>query len=194
MASGLGKRFGGNKLMADFAGKPLICRILDVTEKLFAKRVVVTRHQDVAFLCQERGIEAILHEFPYRSDTIRIGLETMSNLSGCMFCPADQPLLRRETVAAILVSAENHPERIWRTRYGANSGSPVLFPKWTFPELLALPEGKGGGWVIKKHIQEVCYVNVMNEVELLDVDTPDMLHQLQQQYLTDSVNLAFDGE
>ena len=28
MASGMGKRFGGNKLMADFGGKPMICRIL----------------------------------------------------------------------------------------------------------------------------------------------------------------------
>ena len=35
MASGLGKRFGGNKLMADFDGQPLICRALTVTDGLF---------------------------------------------------------------------------------------------------------------------------------------------------------------
>ena len=48
MASGLGKRFGGNKLMADFDGQPLICRALTVTDGLFSHRVVVTRHADVA--------------------------------------------------------------------------------------------------------------------------------------------------
>ena len=35
MASGLGKRFGGNKLMADFDGQPLICRALTVTDGPF---------------------------------------------------------------------------------------------------------------------------------------------------------------
>ena len=35
MASGLGKRFGGNKLMADFHGKPMIQRSLNATEGLF---------------------------------------------------------------------------------------------------------------------------------------------------------------
>ena len=33
--SGLGKRFGGNKLMADFDGQPLICRALTVTDVFF---------------------------------------------------------------------------------------------------------------------------------------------------------------
>ena len=32
MASGLGKRFGSNKLMADFNGKPMIYRILSATD------------------------------------------------------------------------------------------------------------------------------------------------------------------
>ena len=36
MASGLGIRFGGNKLMADFCGKPMITQILDATEDLFS--------------------------------------------------------------------------------------------------------------------------------------------------------------
>lgn len=181
MASGLGKRFGSNKLMADFGGKPLICRILDATEDLFAKRVVVTRHQDVASLCKERGIEVILHEFPHRSDTVRIGLEAIGDVSGCMFCPADQPLIRKETIAALLLSAVNNSENIWRTQFEKVPGSPVIFPKWAFAELLDLPEGKGGGWVVKKHIQRVSLMNVADSLELLDVDTPDMLRLLQQQ-------------
>ena len=45
MASGLGKRFGSNKLMASFHGAPLIHSVLDVTGSvpLFADRLVVTR-------------------------------------------------------------------------------------------------------------------------------------------------------
>ena len=37
MASGLGRRFGGNKLMADFCGQPMVCRILDATEGVLCR-------------------------------------------------------------------------------------------------------------------------------------------------------------
>ena len=61
MASGLGKRFGGNKLMADFHGKPMIQRALDATTGLFTRRVVVTRHESVAELCRQQRVEVVLH-------------------------------------------------------------------------------------------------------------------------------------
>ena len=40
MASGVGRRFGGNKLMADFQGKPLLQYALEATEGIFARRIV----------------------------------------------------------------------------------------------------------------------------------------------------------
>ena len=44
MASGLARRFGSNKLLADFGGRPLLCRALEVTATpALAARVVVTR-------------------------------------------------------------------------------------------------------------------------------------------------------
>lgn len=48
MASGQARRFGSNKLLVDFHGEPMIMRILAATEGLFACRVVVTRHQEIA--------------------------------------------------------------------------------------------------------------------------------------------------
>ena len=77
MASGLGKRFGGNKLMADFNGKPMIQRALDLTEGLFCRRVVVTRHERIAGLCREQNVDVVLHDLPHRSDTVRLGLEAL---------------------------------------------------------------------------------------------------------------------
>ena len=180
MASGLGKRFGGNKLMADFFGKPLICSILDATEGHFARRVVVTRHDDVAALCRERGIQVIFHDLPHRSDTVRLGLEAIGDRAGCMFCPADQPLLRRETIAALLLSAVNRSDCIWRTCFETTPGAPMLFPRWAFPELLTLPEGKGGGWVAKAHPDRVAMMNVSDPWELMDADTPDALDTLRR--------------
>ena len=178
MASGLGKRFGSNKLLADFGGKPLISRILDVTEGIFSKRVVVTRHEEIVGLCQEHGIQTILHNLPHRNDTVRLGIENMTGVDRCMFCTGDQPLLRRETIAALAIASSNNHSLIWRTAYEETPGSPVVFPSWTFAELGNLPEGKGGGFIIKKNPEMVRYISVQNCFELNDIDTPDDLETL----------------
>ena len=192
MASGLGKRFGGNKLMADFKGKPLITYVLDATEDMFKKRVVVTRHESVAELCRERNIEVLLHELPYRSDTVRLGVEafeilhagenheTLSELDGYVFCPGDQPLIQRETIGKLLMAAKDRNDRIWRTCYEETMGSPVWFPMWAKQELLNLPEGKGGNWVIQNHLDKVSAIGVSNRYELMDIDTPEDMEELSK--------------
>ena len=183
MASGLGKRFGGNKLMADFHGKPMIRRALDATEGLFDHRVVVTRHESVAELCRVRNVDVILHDLPHRSDTVRLGLESMPDLDCCMFLPGDQPLLRRETVEMLLQNWKQHPDCMVRPVYEDTQGSPVLFPAWTFPELKTLPEGKGGNVIIKNHPQDLIRVSVSDPFELADADMPDTLELLRKRYL-----------
>ena len=59
MASGLGRRFGGGKLLAKLEGKPLIEWTLDATEGIFRQRIVVTRHREVETLCREREAPAL---------------------------------------------------------------------------------------------------------------------------------------
>ena len=179
MASGLGKRFGGNKLMADFHGKPMIQRALDASEGLFSRRVVVTRHESIAALCREQNVSVVLHDLPHRSDTVRLGLEALGELDACMFLPGDQPLLRRETVAMLLQNWKLHPDAMLRPIHEDTEGSPVLFPAWTFPELKNLPEGKGGGTVIQNHPHDMIRVSISDPFELADADTPEMLAMLK---------------
>ena len=178
MASGIGKRFGGNKLMADFGGQPMINRILDATEDIFARRVVVTRSEDVAAFCRKRGVETVLHDLTFRNDTVRIGLEALAGVERCMFATADQPLLRAKTVASLALCSKVGSEQIWRTVCGGVPGSPVVFPSWTFSELKNLPEGKGGSVVIKKHFDSLRTVAVSDIFELRDVDSPGDLEEL----------------
>lgn len=179
MASGLGRRFGGNKLMADFQGSPLICRALDATEGLFARRVVVTRHEAVADLCRERQIDVVMHHLPLRSDTVRLGVETLGIMDGYGFCPGDQPLLRRETVGALLLSAINQPQYIWRMACGESVGAPVIFPHWAREGLLNLPDGKGGGHIIRRYPERVRALQVAFPWELKDVDCAEDLEMLK---------------
>lgn len=176
MASGQGKRFGGNKLMAELGGKPLISWVLDAVQGIFPRWVVVTRHADVEALCRQRQIPVVLHDLPYRSDTVRLGLDALGEtLSGCVFCPGDQPLLSRGSLRAMALCALQGPEFIWRLAYGDAVGMPVFFPRWAFPQLRALPQGKGGSVILQKNPGQVRLVPARRECELWDVDSLDDL-------------------
>lgn len=179
MASGLGTRFGSNKLMASLDGAPLIAHVIRACDGLFAKRVAVTRHEDVAKLCRSLGMEAVMHDEPLRSDTVRLGMQAMDGCDTVTFIQADQPFISANTLAALLRGAETHPEFIWRVGFQGTQGAPVLFPAWAFDELRALPPSKGGGFVAKAHARRVRCVEAASEWELFDVDTVQDLEVLQ---------------
>ena len=178
MASGLGKRFGGNKLMAEFGGQPMIARILAATDDSFDRMVVVTRHEAVAAYCRARNVEVVLHNLPNRNDTVRLGLEAVGEVDGCMFCPGDQPLLKKETIEALINGWKRESDCIWRPSFEDQPGAPILFPKWAFSELLTLPEGKGGGFLARKYPERVRLHPVRDPYELMDVDTQETLREL----------------
>ena len=180
MASGLGKRFGGNKLMAEFGGQPMIARILAATDDSFDRRVVVTRHEAVAAYCRARNVEVVLHNLPNRNDTVRLGLEAVGEVDGCMFCPGDQPLLKKETIEALINGWKRESDCIWRPSFEDQPGAPVLFPKWAFSELLTLPEGKGGGFLARKYPERARLHPVRDPYELMDVDTRETLRELSE--------------
>lgn len=182
MASGMGKRFGANKLMADFAGEPMILHALKATEQLCKHRVVITRHPEVAQLCETYGVKFVLHDLPHRSDTIRLGLEFLGDIDACMFLPADQPLIRKETLSALVHHWENDREQMIRPVCNETPGSPVIFPSWAFPELKNLPEGKGGNIVIQKHEDQIKTFTISDPYELMDADTPYALEILQKAF------------
>ena len=180
MASGLGKRFGGNKLMAEFGGQPMIARILAATDDSFDRRVVVTRQEAVAAYCRARNVEVVLHNLPNRNDTVRLGLEAVGEVDGCMFCPGDQPLLKKETIEALINGWKRESDCIWRPSFEDQPGAPILFPKWAFSELLTLPEGKGGGFLARKYPERVRLHPVRDPYELMDVDTRETLRELSE--------------
>ena len=196
MASGLSKRFGSNKLLTPFgpSGVPMLSRAFTTTDTpLLAARVVVTRSQEVETLCQKSGVPVLLHNLPGRNDTVRLGLEALlaqcSELTGCMFLPGDQPLLRRETIDNFLTTTQTQKEterEIFRLAYRAKDdptplvGSPVLFGRWYFPALRALPEGKGGSFLLRQYPEQVHCFYASHREELLDADTPEALRELEK--------------
>lgn len=201
MASGLSRRFGTNKLLADFCGQPMLCRAFDATATPgITARIVVTRSEEVQALCSAQGVPVLLHSLPGRNDTVRLGLsallEQLPELSGCMFLPGDQPLLRWETIETMTerfcreqsspTEWQKETEReIFRLGFRVRNdpspltGSPVLFEKGLFQELLTLPQGMGGSVLLRKYPAHVHTVYIADRNELADADTPEALAQLE---------------
>ena len=89
-------------------------------------------------------------------------------------------MLGRETVASLALCAASGKNTIWRAAWNGQEGSPVLFPAWVFPELLALPKGKGGGFAAGKHRELVRTVSARSQWELKDVDCLEDLELLAE--------------
>lgn len=186
LASGESRRFGSNKLLAGFCGEPLLSRTLTlVTDSPFCDRIAVTRTPAVQSLCDERGFPCILHQEPLLSDTIRIGLQTLlSDTSrqpdACIFLQGDQPLLTSGSIRALIHAYRCNPCMIHRLSFGGRPGSPVLFPRIFFEELLHLPPDCGGSAVVRKYPHLVHLTEARAAYELLDADTPEALSKLRR--------------
>jgi molybdenum cofactor cytidylyltransferase len=127
---------------------------------------------------------------------------------GILFLPSDQPLITKTSLQLLCLlfiyynssyfacnstdkssnannnyfnnNNINNNNKICRLAFNENAGAPVIFPACYYNELLTLPQGKGGGFIAKKHPAQVVLVPAQDEYELYDIDTPDDLIRLSQ--------------
>ena len=179
LASGQGKRFGSNKLLADLCGRPLLAHTLNcLPSGVFAKTLVVTRWPQVAQLCAARGVACLLHDREDRSDVIRLGIRYMEGMDGCLVCQGDQPLCRPASLAALAQAFERQPGCIHRLAWQGVGASPVLFGAAHFAALASLPPKTGGSAVLKRFPQQVRLTEAQCACELWDADTPQALERI----------------
>ena len=179
MASGQGKRFGSNKLLAQLpAGTLLDYTLSAVPAHCFAQRLVVTRWPQVAALCRSRLQPVLLHNLVDRNDVVRLAVQAIDGADGCMFLPVDQPLVQPQSLERLAAAFAAQPLCIHRLSWQGQGQSPVIFPAHLFCELVRLPSKKGGGAVIAAHPELVRLTAANQAWELWDVDTPEDLERI----------------
>lgn len=177
MAAGNGRRFGRNKLEAVFGGKTLLRRALEaVPADKLAAVAVVTQYDGAASLAAEFGFRVLRNNRPEDglSRTVRLGTEALADCDAILFQVADQPLLRRETVAALIDFYTRQPDCIAALSDGRRRGNPCIFPRRFFPDLTALTGDEGGSAIIRQHPASL-HLLPANPIELQDVDTAEAL-------------------
>lgn len=184
MAAGASSRFGECKLIKEFASRPMFEYALDALpcDKLCAVAVVSGRAEILA-AAEARGFIPVLNDRPEDGPprTIRLGMEAVGDADGIMFMVADQPLLRRESVAGELDFFAKNANSIVAMGHGARRGNPVIFPQEFFDELKALRGERGGGAVMAAHRERIMLYQLENEAELTDIDTASDYIMLQKE-------------
>lgn len=180
MAAGNSVRFGRNKLLAQYEGRPLIQLALQaVPAELFSRVAVVTQYPEVESLARSFRFQVVSNPHPEagQSLSVRLGLARMLDCDAVLFQVADQPHLRRSDVEGLLAFYESHPDHIVALGHQGRRGNPCLFPARFFPELLEIEGDQGGSSVIRAHESDLLLWEVPTAA-LMDVDTPQQLHRL----------------
>lgn len=128
MAAGMSSRFGGNKLAQEWQGKSLIRHALEAvpTDRLSAV-VVVTQYPEVVALAKEFFFTPIVNSHPEygQSHTIHLGVKALDACDALLFQVADQPLLRRESVAELIDFTAAIPATSWALATADSGATPA---------------------------------------------------------------------
>ena len=144
---------------------------------------VVSGRAEILAAAEARGFIPVLNDRPEDGPprTIRLGMEAVGDADGIMFMVADQPLLRRESVAGEIDFFAKNASSIVAMGHGARRGNPVIFPQEFFDELKALRGERGGGAVMAAHRERIMLYQLENEAELTDIDTASDYIMLQKE-------------
>ena len=166
LASGLGRRFGSNKLLSAVEGVPLYRRAMTALAGAGLDRLAVCS-EELGFLplYNPDGAEGI-------SASIRLGLAHMMDMDGVLFSVCDQPYLTTESIIWLIKCFKQSKTAVCALSWRGRRGNPAVFPADLFGELAALTGDTGGGAVIRRHPGQLVLVEAGSARELADVDTP----------------------
>ena len=180
LAAGASLRMGTPKaLLLAPDGVPFVVRIARTFRTAgVTETVVVTGvdHDAVAHALDGEGVRCVRNPDPSRGQlsSLLVGLDAVErpDVEACLVALVDVPMLRAETVHAVLAAWRRTRAPIVRPAIGSRHGHPVIFDRALFAELRRAPVDVGAKAVVHAHASEVWNEPVDDEGCLTDVDTP----------------------
>ena len=189
MAGGNSIRFGENKLLYNYKGKSLFEIALSNILKGFENSsydfniIVVTQYKEILDIVEKsRFSEAVYSVYSPESSrgvsfTIRNGILSEREKSDFyMFAVCDQPFMKSETYINLFKGTLNSNKGIGSVQCNGAVGNPVVFSEKYRDELLGLDGGTGGRKIVKKHIDDVYYFDILDDREIFDIDSKDNIY------------------
>ena len=178
LASGSSTRFGENKLLADFDGRPMVCCAMGAAMAAEpARAAVVTGYDSIAQLAKMHGYEVIVNDAPQKGQahSIVLGVRAMADMDAVLLVVCDQPLLSCVSVKKLIVQFCGSDKGMACLCDETHRGNPAVFSSAHYNELLALAGDCGAKAILRQHEEDLLVVACVNPNELADVDTPQML-------------------
>ncbi len=173
LAAGLGRRFGGRKLLTPIDGRPMLQHVLDLAAGARLDPVVVVLGADAEELlhaCEWRAEMRVVNPRPEDglSGSVRLGLAALakSGAERVLMLLGDQPRLSLGQIHTILGT----PGTIVVPRYAGVPGNPAVLDRSVWPLAAALEGDRGFVQLFAAQRRIVTYVDVPGTNP--DIDAP----------------------
>lgn len=182
LAAGNSVRFGSNKLLFPFQGKPLVRHIIDALHHVPAyltdaeqaawlPPIVVVQHGEVAQLLAQAAVQITWNQHSAQgiSTSIACGVAQANPQAHLLFCTADQPYLTAQTIADFAHGYWQSGCPLACVCHDTRTGNPAIFAPQYRADLLALTGDVGGKGILKRNLAHT-YLHQTEEAQLWDVD------------------------
>lgn len=183
LAAGASSRMGKPKLELEIDGINLVERVIkNAAASVVDEIILVTKPEYLPFdISKYSGVKVVENEKwkSGQSSSMKAGLNRINPESdSVMFLMADQPMVNARLINRLVISSLETEKLITAPLYDDRRGSPVLFNKILFPELLKVEGDKGGRDLLDRY--PVNYVEIKSSSAFLDVDTPEDFRKLRE--------------
>ena len=188
LAAGRSTRMeGANKLLEDYAGKPLVRHAVEAALASKASSVtVVTGHQQAEVRAALAGLAVSLVHNPNfaegLSTSVRAGIAALpAESDAALIALGDMPLVDAALLDRLISAFE--PDKgalIVLPVTERQRGNPVIWARRFFDELQAIEGDAGGRQILKANSDAVVEIPVSSSATSFDVDTKEALAQLRQ--------------
>jgi molybdenum cofactor cytidylyltransferase len=173
LAAGLSRRYGADKLLADFRDKPLGRHAAETISALpFAQRIAVCRTGDDALVAILAGLgfKVVCNPDPARgqASSLAIGVAAAGQPEALVVCLADMPLIDPGHLLTLM--ARLTPGGMVASVAGPDEPPtpPAAFSRTWLPELLRIDGDKGARGLLRSAERVVAPAGT-----LMDFDTPE---------------------
>ena len=185
IAAGESKRLGSPKQLLVIEDDTMLNRLVKTVNKALDLPIFLVLGANTALIKpQLPNIKLNIIENKYWQEgmgsSIRKGIQAVvdsaENFNGVLILVCDQPYITKASLQSLIQLQEEKCTPIAASFYANVAGTPALFHKSVFPELLALKGDQGARRIILAREQELAKLHF--EKGVLDIDTPEDYKQL----------------
>jgi molybdenum cofactor cytidylyltransferase len=190
LAAGLSTRMGRPKLTLEINGIPVIRHVVRSALASELHRVIlVTGPSDprameaLGPLAEDPRLLRSVNPFPQAgmSSSMRKGMESVDHeASGAMILLGDQPGITGTIIDRLLAGFRRDRTKIIVPLVLGHRTTPVIFPASLFSELMEETGDIGGRNVLKRHAELVVELEMGEEYDDTDLDTPEDLDRIRR--------------